>query len=384
MFPANRLQRRRAATAVFVLVTLPVLLGMAALTVDVAVLCNVRTDLQNSADAAAMAAAYALSSESMQKVRTGKEADSNLSAVRSIAAQEIDRLAELNHSFGAKSTLIAATDIVLGQIDVKSATSALDSSGSAAGYNAVQVVTRRGGGANSPVSLFFAPIFGKHYSNVSASAVAAFDDRVSGYDPDAGEAPLWPMTMSLNEYNWQVGQNVDSYSFDGDSVNSDADGLPEVKAYPAMLAPGNFGLLNIGMSNQSVNGVADHIENGVSGDDLEAEIGESVLSFIDTDGTAKTHLVTGTPGLKASLESSVKQRIGDIVAIPIHDQVTGSGANTTYRIIGVRFARVMSVSLKSGTKYLWMQPVTYTGQGLLTNPNAPSSNGAAGRVVLVR
>jgi hypothetical protein len=87
--------------------------------------------------------------------------------------------------------------------------------------------------------------------------------------------------------------------------------------------------------------------------------------------------------MKASLESSIVKRIGDIVAVPIHDQVTGSGANTTYRIVGVRFARLMSVSLKSGTKYVWMQPTTYVGSGVLTHASAPSSGGTAGMCVLV-
>ena len=45
-------KRRRAATAVLVLVTLPVMLGMAALAIDVCVMYNTRADLQRAADAA--------------------------------------------------------------------------------------------------------------------------------------------------------------------------------------------------------------------------------------------------------------------------------------------------------------------------------------------
>lgn len=88
--------------------------------------------------------------------------------------------------------------------------------------------------------------------------------------------------------------------------------------------------------------------------------------------------------MKASLEDAIKSRIGDVVAVPVHDGVSGSGANTKYNIVGVRFVRIMSVSLKSGTKYMWIQPVSYIGKGVQTHPNASSSNGAAGRMVLVR
>ena len=52
-------QRRRATTAVLVVVTIPVFLGFTALTIDVGHMYNVRAELQTAADAAAMAAAGA-------------------------------------------------------------------------------------------------------------------------------------------------------------------------------------------------------------------------------------------------------------------------------------------------------------------------------------
>ena len=47
--------RKRAIAVVVVVVLLPVLLGFAALTVDVGMIYNVRADLQRAADAGAMA-----------------------------------------------------------------------------------------------------------------------------------------------------------------------------------------------------------------------------------------------------------------------------------------------------------------------------------------
>ena len=55
--------RRRGATAVVVVITVPVLLGMAALTIDVGHLQLVRQELQTAADAAALAAADLLPDE---------------------------------------------------------------------------------------------------------------------------------------------------------------------------------------------------------------------------------------------------------------------------------------------------------------------------------
>ena len=53
-------RRRKGVAAVFALVMLVVLIGFASLTLDVGAMYNTRADLQNAADAAAMAGAAAL------------------------------------------------------------------------------------------------------------------------------------------------------------------------------------------------------------------------------------------------------------------------------------------------------------------------------------
>ena len=55
--------RRRAAAAVYVVVALSLILGYAALSVDVGHMYNVRTELQAAADAAALATAGALAED---------------------------------------------------------------------------------------------------------------------------------------------------------------------------------------------------------------------------------------------------------------------------------------------------------------------------------
>ncbi len=58
----KRNPRRRGITAVLVVVSIPLLLGMAALTIDVGRLTNTKVELQNTADAAALAASQDLGS----------------------------------------------------------------------------------------------------------------------------------------------------------------------------------------------------------------------------------------------------------------------------------------------------------------------------------
>jgi len=295
----------------------------------------------------------------------------------------------LNASFAASGTVVDSGDIVSGWIDLTSGTSPIDPSRPMSQHNAIQVLVRRThASANGPVLFFFASIFGRREGDVTASAVAAFDDRVSGYDPGAGGADLWPFTVNATYFNNQVAAGSDIYDYDIGTGNvlSGGDGMPEVNIYPANLAPGNFGLLNIGHGNNGTPNLAGDIENGVPPENLETAIGTKKLTFYDDSGHPVKYNISGNPGLKASLEGSIKTRIGDIVAIPVHDQVTGNGANTVYRITGIRFVRVMDGKLQGSSKSrgLWLQPVSYAGAGVITSPGAPSSGGAGGKLVLVR
>lgn len=377
--------RRRGAVIVFALVMLVVLIGFASLTLDVGALYNARADLQNAADAAALSGASVLSESAMAQVRIAKQ--SFASEVSETAYERAVAVASQLTSFGGKNVVLSPADVLTGWIDLDSPTSDIDTSGSASQYNSIHVVAHRSeASANGPVVFFFASIFGNSSADVSASATAAFDDRVAGYDPARGGADLFPISMSIYEYNKELAKNEDYYEFDVDTgnVSSGEDGAPEVDLYPFTDSPGNFGLLNVGKKNNSVGNVADWIANGVSADDLEAETGEPVLAFYDGDGNAVTYSISGTPGLKASLEGDIKARIGDVVAIPIHSAAVGSGANTKYTVVGVRFARIMAVELNGGSKGLWIQPVSYMGLGLIMEQGVPSSEGVAGRVVLVR
>ena len=97
-------------------------------------------------------------------------------------------------------------------------------------------------------------------------------------------------------------------------------------------------------------------------------------------------MVNLTPPPSASLQSAIEMREGEVVAFLIHDQVTGNGANTEYRITRIVFARLMGVKLQgsSNSRGLWLQPAVYTGAGVRTSPAAPNSNGQIGKLILAR
>ena len=382
--------RRRAVVAAQVLVMLPVLLGFAAFTIDVGTLYRARAELQTAADSAALAGASAYSTDAMLQVRLDGN-ESAFSKVLSLVMARGSQFSTLNDTLGSP-TLVDTGDIATGWIDVLSSSDPIDTGAAPSQCNAVRVTVRRAGdggeGSNGPVEFFFAPIFGKMTGEASASAVAIFDDRFAGYDSEDGGSDVMPFTIHEDVLAAELAGGGDQFGYDPvlDTVTSGSDGIREINIYPHASVPGNFGLLNIGLPNQGVPGLADQIENGVPPEDIEAEIGTPVLAYYDEEGSPLTYDITGSPGLKASLESAIETRIGDSIAFLIHDQVTGSGANATYRITQMRFARVMGVKLKgaASSRGFWLQPVSYSGAGVRLGRSAGSSNGMVGRLVLAR
>lgn len=380
--------KRRAAAVVMVAVTLPVLFGVAALTVDVAYLYNIKHDLQRSADAGALAGASALTSDAMMQIRMGTGG----SALGNLVSTVEDRsvlFSSLNPTLGTSTTVITTEEITLGRLDMNFATGSIQTGGAPSQYNAVQVLARRTSDSpNGPVNLLFAQIFGLTISEVSVTATAAFDDRMAGFDTSSYPGGLLPFTVDENVFEMDFASGSDQFTFDAaaETVSTGSDGIREIKLYPHDTAPGNFGLLNIGTPNQGVPALRDHIENGVPPEDFEAEVGTVVLIFYDDDGDAITYQITGDPGLKVSLQSSIETQVGKVVGFFLHNAVTDNGANTTYTITELRFGRLMEVRLQgpSSQRGLWVQPVSFWGSGVNVSANAPSSGGLVGRMVLAR
>jgi hypothetical protein len=382
---------RRALVAVQVLVMLTVLLGFAALTVDIGTLYRARAELQVAADAAALAAASAYTTDTMLQVRLSSEDPAAFATVLEMASTRAATFGYLNDTLGWP-TLIQTSDVVTGWLDVTLAASVLNTAALPTDHNAVQVMVRRekGGGtdSNGPVELFFAPVFGKLVGETSASAVAVFDDRFAGYDLNANGAGALPFSVHKNIYLNALAAGADEYAYDGDieDVALGSDRVPEINLYPHDAVPGNFGLLNIGSPNQGVPELRDQIENGISPADMEAEVGTSEVIFVDDNGSPVTYQISGNPGMKTSLESSIEERAAEVVAFFIHGGVTGTGANSIYNIVDIRFGRVMGVRLigPPTQRGLWIQPVTYNGGGVMLGGAAASSNGMVGRLVLAR
>jgi hypothetical protein len=291
-----------------------------------------------------------------------------------------------------RTTNLDFEDISVGTYDPDDPTAPLSPVGQP---NAVAVTAKfTEDSPNGPVSNFFASILGYNHTDVIAAAAAAFDDRFAGYTPTS-PGPLVPFTIYVDTYLEQLAGGPDDFSYDPDLdvVKEFGDGIREVVLYPYKDAEedegdgaGNFGLLNVGNPNEGVPLLREQIENGITQEDLIAEVGTGELTFVDADGSLITYDITGNPGMKVSLDTSVEARVGDVVGFFVHNAVAETGSNTTYTIVYLRFGRVLEVHLTGAPsqRRIRVQPAVWVDPGVHTDPDAPSSGGMVGRIVLIR
>lgn len=392
---ASHLRSGSAITYVAVMGTL--LIGFAALAVDAGNLYRVRAELQNAADASALAGALAyLDPEGLTKF------DMKLAQNIIDYAQDTSKR---NATLG-QPTLLPKKDILIGHHDFDNTWGPLGITSDADMWNAVDTTVRRTRKSqNGPVPLIFAPIFGRFQGSVIAHARAAVDDRVAGVR--LRTAPFLPFSIDERLYELLSETGPDDYSYE-DGILRVGDGIRELKLFPwrrdfteeelageldpaiieeefAQDAAGNFGTLVVGVGI-GTSGLAEQITKGVSNEELAEAFGTPDLVFFDDAGNHRTYPILGNPGLSNGIADEVQAKLGDIIGFFIHEGITLNGANADFAVSGVRFGRVVEVGLHETLKQrtLTVQPVPMSMGDLILDDGAPSTRRHLGRVVLVQ
>lgn len=376
---------RRGTIIAQVLVSSTAMIGFAALAIDSGMLFSVRSDLQNAADAAALAG--------VTGYFTNAAIIQDNAGIQSAVRDRTQSYSYKNESFRAGGTILSLSDMTLGWFDFANRHAPLDSSG-ANRFNAIQVVARRApDGTNGGVLFYFARIFGMNEGGVTATAVAAMDDRFAGFEYEYGVSPdILPFTIHIDAYNEMLASGDDDYAYT-DSVSGVGDGVPEVKLFPYKLSgngnngnagAGNFGILEFGGTGASV--VGENIIEGVTPEALEAAMGTTTPMYVNNEGNAQSYWLYGETGMTTSLESAVEQRIGDVIAHFVHQSVVGTGSGSSYQNVGIRVGRIMHIDLHGSpnNKAFIIQPVAYFGNNVKVSASAPSTGGLVGRISLVR
>lgn len=390
----KRSTQRRGAVLLLVAVSLVVLIGFAALSIDVGQMYRARTELQRAADAAALAGASAYYTD----LGYTQASFSDLSALVKGRAM---LFASMNPTLG-DPTVADPNDIVLGRFNPADVRAPMDTSGFLP-FNGVEVTLRRTPGSrNGPVEFFFAPILGKPFGGVTATAAAMADDRVAGFRIRYMRLEsLLPFTIRADLYESMLVNGPDQYSYEGNGiVIALSDGVREICIYPHRIketkstanpvietsGAGNFGTLNIGIDNLGSVGVRDQILYGITAEQLEAEIGSPDLMYYDENGEPITHEITGNTGLSATLESALAERVGQFIGFFIHSDCVLNGSGATFTNTGVRFGRLMRVDLNGApqNKCVVVQPVPFVDDSVIIKENVPPSDGQVGRCILVR
>ncbi len=197
----SRIKDQSGATAILVALVMVVLIGIAALAVDIGYVAATKNELQNVADAAALASARQLGA--IYQTMTYEEQQAYV-CDPSIIVPIAQDVAGKNQA-GAQAITINPTDVIIGDWDGNN----LTLTPTLAQPDAVEVTARRDAGANGPITTFFAKIFGVNTVAVWANATAALTGQ-STAEPGELELPV----------------GISRYFFDEDACNS------YVKFYP--------------------------------------------------------------------------------------------------------------------------------------------------------
>lgn len=297
-------------------------LCVSVISVDMAAYYSYQNRMQTAANAASLAATYQMFNTSLTD-----PADVQLDA--RLAAEEV-----MQENLGEGMTL-TLEDVVFGYVDpdvgafdpgtftTPSNNTALAHTG---GYNAVQVIVRRGdGSANSAIPTVLATLMGQDEMNVIAGTtsfmdIANTDGPVISIE-NGGLIPIYVCDSLWTEANADGDPTNDEITFYGDHaeingapVNTNCDDFPS----------GNWGFADFSDCNSGA----------VGSQELGEQIANGYPGFVDLNSC-----YSSSPGNKINagpVKSALQEHIdnGTIVKVPLYDQFGGSGSNTNVSLSG--------------------------------------------------
>lgn len=245
---------RRGVVVVQVAIGLLVILGFAALGVDVGLMYATKADLQKVADAAALAAASQLGNFA--------EAEAKATTVTELARQAALAVLKKNEVLG-HDIVLEEGDILYGHSIWNEQDSTWDfeqAGAAAAGVNAVRIIARRTeGSSNGAVNLFFGGVLGLSQANIDASATAILVPRdiiivadLSGSYNDDSQFQNYASNDPGGINLYEVWQTLPRSSADGIALQAWLDANPgmTVQDAPSSLFEMNYGFFSkLGSNN---------------------------------------------------------------------------------------------------------------------------------------
>jgi Flp pilus assembly protein TadG len=314
---------RPGAVAPFVALMLIPLLAMVAFGVDVGWIVLAQSDLQDAADAAALAGAGQLMNGYVQYNLPNQTNQATiLSTATSNASTYAKNFAGYNSAGGVSSLTLRDADIEYGFMD---ASGTYTPQPTYKGYpNTVRVTMRLDSLANNPLKLFFGPVLGVSTESLTATASATiYTANITNFQQNGFNAGLLPMTLDINAWNnyLSTGQSSDG-AIHANAGAYGSSGAPQMQIYPSPnLAPGNFGMLSLDNSSNDANSIRTWITSGLSAPDLQTLQNDKLLPLPSTN--PKLWDWKGAPGFKASDLNTLTG--GGTFLLPLFEPVVGTG-----------------------------------------------------------
>jgi Flp pilus assembly protein TadG len=348
--------KRRAAVAPMAALLMAFLVGMLAFSIDIGYICSVQAELQDAADAAALAGAQQLQNlyvaynfpgqTQQQQIYNTATTDTTHSSSPIPTAQ---RFAAYNQAGGVYIT-VPTSDISTSYYN--GTTFSAPSYSNNMFPNTVTVTTRRDTNANGSLGLFFAQIFGISTVNLTATASATIyaGDMTSQNPVQNANTPMIPVGLDVNTYaayasgNFTLSQNgafsSNSPYLSSSNVFFAPNNLPQLQVYPTPTnTPGSFGLIDVGTPSNSTPAFRAWIDDGETPNDITYLLNNNLLPV---SPSAPAPWKVG-PGLKSTLLSNFQSIIGVPSLIPLFQPYSplpnyvagnGTGQNATYAVVG--------------------------------------------------
>ena len=379
MFSGSR--DRRGLVVVAAAAFLVAMIALAAFVVDVGHWYAVRGELQNSADASAIAAAQRLATEELVSY------DLDYALLLQASRQAASTFAGYNKVELEGPELDVATDITFGRVDDITDPDSFVPTTDPSQINAVRVRVRKTSAINGPAMSFFSKIWGYLGLSMSAEATAILSSSIVGFqiNSEIGYAKLLPFAVDIDDWNELVAGNTSDEwrwsSEDNQAYCGEPDGIYETSLYPLEnLTAGNFGTVDIGSPNNSTADLIRQIRYGISQEDLaylggKLELGE--------DGVLT---LNGDTGLSSAIRSALEEIIGQPRVIPLYSTVEGVGNNATYTIVGFAGIRILDVKLTGplSQRRVVIQPAVVVDESALIGDTPAQSYYVFSVVRLVR
>jgi hypothetical protein len=361
------------------------MIALLAFAVDLGYINLARTELQRTADSAAMAATWELIDPNFT---SNVDLTSEIYTARSVAStfSQRNKVCAAGPSVDLNYANLEGGDVVVGYMadpfDPDCPMTYADMNNA----NAVRVKVRKASGQNGEIPYFFARVLGLNSSASQAEATAALIKNFKGFKaPSNGEnLAMLPFALDLGTWNNMLaGGGSDSYRWDADCevIESGSDGIREVNLFPQGTgSPGNRGTVDLGGSNNSTADIARQITDGISPEDL-AHFPDSEIKF-DDNGEL---FLNGDTGISAGVKDELASIKGKPRIIPLFSSVEGPGNNAEYTIVQFVGVRIMDVKLTGSmnSKRVIIQPCRVFTQGGIPSEQ-PSSQFVYSPVWLVR